>query len=332
MAAITRTAGASTPNQLRPFDVRHDLNAVADLVELCFAKTLDADGRRYIHQMRSAARSHSYLLWAAAMAERVSLPLTGFVWEENGYLAGNLSLIPFNTFGRRIFLIANVAVDPAYRRRGIARALTNTALEYVQKRGVDSVWLHVREENVAALELYRSLGFEERTRRTTWVSTPGEPQSIAFQANQELNSVRITRRHSHFWSKQRIWLDRVYPVEIAWHMSFNLKMLHPGLLGALLRLISGTRIRQWAALRKGKLLGVLAWQPLYAHSDHLWLATAPEHEDTAIRALLLHLQRNLSYRRELSVEYSAEHGLQAFEDAWFKIHQTLIWMEKKLKE
>jgi hypothetical protein len=79
-------------------------------------------------------------------------------------------------------------------------------------------------------------------------------------------------------------------------------------------------------------LGVLAWQPLYAHSDHLWLATAPEHEDTAIRALLLHLQRNLSYRRELSVEYSAEHGLQAFEDAWFKIHQTLIWMEKKLKE
>lgn len=332
MAAITSTAKTSSPSQLRPFDIRHDLSAVADLVEICFAETLDADGRRYIHQMRSAARSHSYLLWAAAMAERVSLPLTGFVWEENGYLAGNLSLIPFNTAGRRIFLIANVAVDPAYRRRGIARALTNAALEYVQKRAANSVWLHVRQENLAALELYRSLEFEERTRRTTWISMPGKLQSMDYQPKQELSDVRITRRHSRFWSKQRGWLDRVYPVEIAWHMSFNLQMLRPGLLGALLRLVSGTRIRQWAAVRKGALLGVLAWQPLYSHSDHLWLATAPEHEDTAIRSLLFHLQRNLSYRRELSLEYSAEHGLQAFEDAGFISHQTLIWMEKRLRE
>jgi hypothetical protein len=91
MSAITRPLNPS-PRQLRPFDVRKDLNAVADLVETCFADTLDEDGRRYVDQMHSAARNPSYLRWAMAVAENVPMPFSGFVWEENGYLAGNLSI------------------------------------------------------------------------------------------------------------------------------------------------------------------------------------------------------------------------------------------------
>jgi hypothetical protein len=49
MAAITHPTTTSS-SHLRAFDVRHDLDAVADLVEVCFADTLDADGRRYIQQ------------------------------------------------------------------------------------------------------------------------------------------------------------------------------------------------------------------------------------------------------------------------------------------
>ncbi len=331
MAAITHPAGTSS-SHLRPFDVRRDLNAVADLVETCFADTLDADGRRYIQQMRSAARSPSYLLWAAVVAERVSLPLSGFVWEENGYIVGNLSLIPFNTFGQRIYLIANVAVDPAYRRRGIARELTIAAMERIRKRGVNSVWLHVREENPAALNLYTSLGFEERIRRTTWASTRRRAEPHSSEGNPDLKGTDIIPRHSRYWSKQHKWLKRVYPPEIGWHMTFNLNMLRPGLLGALHRLLTGTQVKQWAAVHENWLLGILAWQPLYYRSDQLWLATGPEDEDTAIRSLLLHLQDKLAYRRELSVEYPAGHAIQAFKDAGFETHQTLIWMEMRLRE
>jgi len=115
MSAITRPI-VSSPNQLRPFDVGRDLSAVADLVEACFAETLDTDGRRYVQQMHAAARNPRYLRWAAAMADHVSMPLTGFVWEEHGQLVGNLSLIPFTYLGRRCYLIANVAVDPVSRR------------------------------------------------------------------------------------------------------------------------------------------------------------------------------------------------------------------------
>jgi hypothetical protein len=82
---------------LRPFDVGKDLNSVADLVETCFAETLDEDGRRYVEQMRSAARNPRYLRWATTVADHVSMPLNGYIWEENGALVGNLSLIPFKS-------------------------------------------------------------------------------------------------------------------------------------------------------------------------------------------------------------------------------------------
>lgn len=331
MAAITRSVHSASPH-LRPFDVRHDLNAVADLVELCFAETLDSDGRHYIQQMRSAARSPSYLLWAAAVAERVPLPLSGYVWEESGYLAGNLSLIPFNAAGRRIYLIANVAVDPAYRRRGIARSLTTAAMQHIKKRGTDSVWLHVRADNPAAFNLYSSLGFEERTRRTTWESSRAYTRQPVAVDRPDSTGLSIVPRHSRFWSQQRQWLKRAYPAEIAWHMNFNLNTLRPGLWGALNRFLTGTQIRQLAVLQQRHLIGVLAWQPLNYRSDQLWLAADPENEDTAIRALLLHLQSKLPYRRDLAIEYPADQSIQAFKDAGFEIRQTLIWMEKTLRQ
>ena len=42
------------PPNLRPLEPGYDLTAVADLIELCFAENLDADGRRYIRQRCAA--------------------------------------------------------------------------------------------------------------------------------------------------------------------------------------------------------------------------------------------------------------------------------------
>ena len=38
---------------LRPFDARRDMQPVADLIETCFANTLDADGRGFIRRRGS---------------------------------------------------------------------------------------------------------------------------------------------------------------------------------------------------------------------------------------------------------------------------------------
>jgi ribosomal-protein-alanine acetyltransferase len=55
--------------------------------------------------------------------------------------------------------IASIAVLPAYRGRGIARALLAATLGRLRRRGLRSVWLMVRPDNTGAIALYRRAGF-----------------------------------------------------------------------------------------------------------------------------------------------------------------------------
>ncbi len=227
MTAISKPiAPAVLQNQLRPFDVRRDLSDVADLVELCFADTLDMDGREYLARMRSAARDTSLLRMAKGWA---SVPMTGYVWHEDDRLVGNISLISYIMKGRRFFLIANVAVHPNYRRRGIARHMTEAAVEHARLRSAPAVWLHVREENQPAQELYASLGFKERAVRTTWTGRPGEKLKPTLPPRSRF----ITPRSAH-WPQFSPWLKESYPPELSWHMSFQLNSLRPGLSGGVI--------------------------------------------------------------------------------------------------
>ena len=57
--------------------------------------------------------------------------------------------------------LLNLAVDPAFRRRGIGRRLAAEVL--ASHRG--ALWLEVRESNLNARKFYESLGFREAGRR-----------------------------------------------------------------------------------------------------------------------------------------------------------------------
>ena len=61
--------------------------------------------------------------------------------------------------------VNKIAVAPAWRRRGVAKALMDDALEFARSRGIASIALEVRESNEGARAFYRTLGFEERYRR-----------------------------------------------------------------------------------------------------------------------------------------------------------------------
>jgi len=314
---------------LRPLEVRRDLGRVADLVEYCFADTLDADGRRYIQQMRAVAQNPSALSWVNTLSERVSLPISGFVWEEDGKIVGNLTLIPYHVRGVRYFLIANVAVHPDYRRRGIAFRLTNRALDQARQQNIPATWLHVREENAGAIQLYRSLGFKERASRTTWMSDRQVGDIHAEKSGSAVNQdarIRVGPRRSEDWNAQKSWLHQLYPAELNWHLPLKPAALQPGLRGFLYRSLNDTNIHQWSAWQAEKLIGVLSWHSSNAYADSLWLASYPEAEDTAAAALLEYSQQHISRRRPLSLDYPAGRAVQAIQDAGFYKHQTLIWM------
>jgi ribosomal-protein-alanine N-acetyltransferase len=52
-----------------------------------------------------------------------------------------------------------VTSDPAHRGRGIGRMLMNDMVHWARQQGLAGVELEVREGNVAAVGLYRSMGF-----------------------------------------------------------------------------------------------------------------------------------------------------------------------------
>jgi ribosomal protein S18 acetylase RimI-like enzyme len=69
-------------------------------------------------------------------------------------------LVLTTTLQRDTAHIAQLAVDPSYRRRGLARALVEEASRRAGAAGCWRVTLLVADDNTAALDLYRSLGFE----------------------------------------------------------------------------------------------------------------------------------------------------------------------------
>ena len=306
MSVVAISIHQGKTGRMRPLNVLRDRSAVADLLALCFRGTMEGEAH--------------FLNQAVTTPGGGSVPPFGYVWEENGKVIGNVSLIPFNHKGQKTILIANVAVHPDHRRRGIACSLTERAVRHAHQRHVDSIWLHVRDDNPSVIKMYTELGFRERTRRTYWQAVPG------LHATQQDVGFTISPRHAHFWPQQRAWLERIYPDEMSWYRSPNWDVLSPGIWNWLYRLFVDYDVRQWAALKDGRLQGVLAWLPTYRAADLLWVAIALDAAGDALTTLLLHARRHLAHRRALFVEYPGGQAVEAFLAAGFSSQRTLIWM------
>jgi len=70
--------------------------------------------------------------------------------------------------------VLNLAVMPKFRRQGDGRALLSAALEEIRSRGVQSVFLEVRESNLGAIAFYESFGFSKIGRRKIYYQDPEE--------------------------------------------------------------------------------------------------------------------------------------------------------------
>ena len=70
--------------------------------------------------------------------------------------------------------IYRIATRNEYRKRGIAYRLLDFALKTARGSGLESVFLEVRESNVAARNLYRAYGFSEIGVRKNYYKEPTE--------------------------------------------------------------------------------------------------------------------------------------------------------------
>ena len=95
--------------------------------------------------------------------------------------------------------IATIAVDPNFRRQGIAQELLATALDAAIQKGMVQATLEVRAGNIAAQALYHSFGFEIVGRRHHYYQDNGEDALIMTASG--LNEIYLEWLRSHEWKK-----------------------------------------------------------------------------------------------------------------------------------
>ena len=134
-----------------PFAAEH-VSAIAEIERACFSDPWTEDGLR-----EELDNSCARFLTAV---------------DENGAVAGYIGCHTVLDEG----YMANVAVAPAFRRRGIGRRLVQELL--AQSADLAFVTLEVRASNAGAIALYETMGFSNVGRRPNYYFHPKEDALI----------------------------------------------------------------------------------------------------------------------------------------------------------
>lgn len=80
--------------------------------------------------------------------------------------------------------IYRIATLPDYRRHGVAYRLLDYAVKCERGRGLESLFLEVREQNAPARALYRSYGFKEIGMRKNYYKNPQDDAIVMLLQNE----------------------------------------------------------------------------------------------------------------------------------------------------
>lgn len=70
--------------------------------------------------------------------------------------------------------VLNLAIEAEHRRRGLARAMLDAALEEARRAGARQAFLEVRASNTPAIAFYETAGFQVMRRRKDYYNEPQE--------------------------------------------------------------------------------------------------------------------------------------------------------------
>lgn len=87
-----------------------------------------------------------------------------WVAECKGKVVGTIAIVKkdkasFDKNVKKVAWLRRMFVHPSYRRRGIARDLLNSSIEFCRRQGYDAIELITTEVNEHARQLYRHAGF-----------------------------------------------------------------------------------------------------------------------------------------------------------------------------
>ncbi len=336
MVAIESVGAVSEARQsgIRPFDLGRDLRAVAELIADAFSSELDPRGKAALREMRIMSHVSGLMKLVNRSTGEFNDLFSGFVWEEDGRIVGNVTVQRADRYGAR-WQIANVAVDPDFRGRGISRKLMQVALQHIESSRGQWAVLQVYERNHVARTLYDSFDFEDvgamtdlRLTSIPDVDPPGKiPSFHSFASHQsaklfDLANAQLNTQAQWWRSIRRtdfqITLDQIF-AEWFWRQLGRTHIYR--------RAITSSR-RFEAAI----VLSAQAWSG--EHKMDLWIR--PQYYGVYEAPMVQWALATLGAFPKFPVvtKLSAEHttGIQALVDLGFQPEQSLITMRKRIRE
>jgi ribosomal-protein-alanine N-acetyltransferase len=129
-----------------------------------------------VPQLAAIDRSATDYSWSLTQFE------SGLCGSEFGWgIDDEAGLIAFALFNQVLdeATLLNVAVDPRWQRRGLARSLLQQSVRELVLRGVSRCLLEVRIGNHAAIALYERLGFvRDGLRRNYYPAVDGREDAL----------------------------------------------------------------------------------------------------------------------------------------------------------
>jgi len=169
--------------EIRPLRLPHDLSSLGEMICDTFQYpenpewSVQTDEKEKIaHVIRSFRRMWPLLFVMGALSKSLRDMFKGYVAIEDGKIVG-LTLIQRHGT-TNTWVVGTVGVLPGYRRRGLARATLEKALELMKERGAERTWLGVINGNTPAQRLYESLGFEVYDSDIDYTLTDPTPPSV----------------------------------------------------------------------------------------------------------------------------------------------------------
>lgn len=323
MTAAIASNSSWSGEGLRRYEARRDMVALANLIESAFGERLDSSGRRMIREMRLLGRAG----WLGWLLSRWLLPPAahpyGFVWETDGKLVGNASLLPVEQFAHR-WVLANVAVAPEERGKGIAGRLVDASVEFARRKGARKLILQVDAGNERALGLYRHRGFQVSATRTVW-TLHGTPHTL-----KDVNPGQARKREIDEWRAQWALAKRLHPEGLIWPYPNVSSIFRPS---GTKRWLSIGPDRHFVWLDAGQLAGSLSLR--LSSQPGVWrivLVVEPELRGKIESPLLgaaLESYRDAQWGYLLDYPHGvAEETLRAL---GFRAQRTLTWMSRSIE-
>lgn len=326
---ITAPVSAGSANGPRPINLRQDIPQILRLLELVFGKSLGAEGRRMLSSNLALSSKPAPLWRLSPDIGKLSL---GYVWEEDGAVIANATVLNTKMAGR--YLVVNVAVHPEFRQQGIARGLMEAIISSLRGQGGREIMLQVEAENVPAINLYDSLGFDGLGTMNSWRTTVSRLRAVPEPYfGQE--KPRLRRLHRSEWQEAyELDLTCLKP-ELNWPEALPVDIYRRGIWHLIDKFVNGRQSEAWVIVdADDKMLALNGIWSEWGRAHRVSLRILPEWRGRLERQLLANAVHRLRYlpRRNIRLDHPAddERMNKMLHDANFSVNKTLTHMRLTL--